>query len=73
MAHVWTFFGNQKSIEVLLPKIESIGVDESSLGRMLRYGSVVIRGTGGTFETFGRIAHSNELRRQAQGQISGLR
>jgi hypothetical protein len=28
-------------------KAESIGVDESGLGRMLGYGSVVIRGAGG--------------------------
>ena len=60
---------NRKSIEVLLPKIESIGVDESGLGRMLGYGSVIVRGTGGTFETFGRIAHPNELRQQVQRQI----
>ena len=64
-------FINRKSIEVLLPKIESIGVDESGLGRVLGYGSVVVRGTGGTFETFDRIAHPNEFRQQVQQQIGG--
>jgi uncharacterized membrane protein YdbT with pleckstrin-like domain len=59
----------RKSIEVLLSKVESIGVDESFLGRMLGYGSVTIRGTGGTFETFSRIAHPNEFRKQVQQQI----
>ena len=59
----------RKSIEVLLPKVESIGVDESVVGRMLGYGSVIVRGTGGTFETFSRIAHPNELRRQVQQRI----
>jgi uncharacterized membrane protein YdbT with pleckstrin-like domain len=57
------------SIEVLLSKVESIGVDEPVAGRMLGYGSVIIRGTGGTFETFDRIAHPNEFRRQVQQQI----
>jgi uncharacterized membrane protein YdbT with pleckstrin-like domain len=65
-------FINRKSIEVLLPKVESIGVDESGLGRMLGYGRVIIRGTGGTFETFGRIAHPNEFRRQVQQQIGSI-
>jgi uncharacterized membrane protein YdbT with pleckstrin-like domain len=59
---------SRRSIEVLLPKVESIGVDESFLGRILGYGSVVVRGTGGTFETFDKIAHPNQLRRQVQQQ-----
>ena len=63
-----TGFFSRRSIEVVLPKVESIGVDESFLGRMLGYGSVIVRGTGGTFETFDKIAHPNELRRQVQQQ-----
>ncbi len=59
----------RKSIEVLLGKVESIGVEESAMGRMLGYGSVVVRGTGGTFETFHNISHPDEFRRQVQGQI----
>ena len=39
------------------------------MGRMLGYGSVIVRGTGGTFETFSRIAHPNEFRREVQQQI----
>lgn len=62
-------FVARKSIEVLLAKIESIGVNESVAGRMLGYGSVIVRGTGGTFETFNTIAHPNEFRRQVQQQI----
>lgn len=59
----------RKSIEVLLAKVESIGVEESAAGRMLGYGSVVVRGTGGTFETFHNISHPDEFRRQVQAQI----
>ena len=63
---------SRRSVEVLLPKVESIGVDESFAGRILRYGSIIVRGTGGTFETFDKIAHPNELRRQVQGQLSSV-
>lgn len=59
---------SRRSVEIVLPKVESIGVDESFLGRILGYGSVIVRGTGGTFEKFEKIAHPNELRRQVQQQ-----
>jgi uncharacterized membrane protein YdbT with pleckstrin-like domain len=63
---------SRRSVEVLLPKVESIGVDESVLGRILGYGRVTVRGTGGTFETFDKITHPNELRRQVQQQTGSL-
>ena len=62
---------SERSIEVLLPKIESIGVRQSVLGRMLGYGSVIVRGTGGTFETFDKIRQPSEFRRQVQAQVEG--
>ena len=62
---------SRRSIEVLLPKVESIGVDESFFGRMLGYGTVIVRGTGGTFESFDKIAHPNDLRRHLQKQVDG--
>jgi uncharacterized membrane protein YdbT with pleckstrin-like domain len=67
-----TGFISRKSVEVLLSKVESIGVDESVFGRMLGYGSVIVRGTGGTYETFSRIANPNEFRRQVQQQIGSV-
>lgn len=63
---------SRRSIEVLLPKVESIGVDESLLGRILGYGSVIVRGTGGTFETFDKIARPNELRQKVQQHTRNL-
>ena len=60
---------NRRTFEIPLSKIESIHVEESLLGRMLGYGSVVVRGTGGTPEPFYRIAHPPELRRQVHHQI----
>ncbi len=59
----------RKSIEVMLSKVESIGVEETVLGRILGYGNVIVRGTGGTFESFSRIAHPNEFRKQVQQQL----
>jgi uncharacterized membrane protein YdbT with pleckstrin-like domain len=67
-----TGFFTRKSTEVLLTKVESIGVEEPFLGRILGYGTVVIRGTGGTFETFDEIRKPNEFRRQIQAQLSGV-
>lgn len=60
---------SRRSIEVMLPKVESIGVEEPALGRLIGYGSVTVRGTGGTYETFHLISHPNEFRRQVQQQI----
>ena len=42
----------------MLQKIESIPVDQGFWGRMLDYGTVTVRGTGGTFEPFPYVAHA---------------
>jgi uncharacterized membrane protein YdbT with pleckstrin-like domain len=60
---------SRKTLELVLAKVESIVVNESVMGRMLGYGTVVLRGTGGTFETFYEIAHPSEFRNEVQGQI----
>ena len=44
-------------------------MEETPLGRMLGYGTVVLRGTGGTPEQFDRIASPLEFRKQVQSQI----
>jgi uncharacterized membrane protein YdbT with pleckstrin-like domain len=62
---------SRRTLELLLTKVESIGVEEGILGRMLGYGTVVVRGTGGTPEPFKNIAHPLEFRRQVQQQIEG--
>jgi len=64
-----TGFISRKTTEVILSKVESVGVDESTFGRMLGYGDVIVRGTGGTTETFSRIANPEELSRQVQAQL----
>ena len=62
---------NRRTLELLLVRIESIGVDETPLGRMLGYGTVILRGTGGTPEQFERIARPLEFRKQVQSQVEG--
>ena len=64
-----TGFLSRRTIELLLSKIESIGVDESPSGRILGFGTVIVRGTGGTPESFDRIAHPLEFRRQVHAQV----
>ena len=61
----------RRTIEVLLPRIESISVEEPAIGRLLGYGTVTIRGTGGTPEVFENISHPLEFRQQVQRQIEG--
>lgn len=60
---------SRKTTELMLGKIESIGVNQGVLGRMAGYGSVTVRGTGGTYELFDRVSNPLEFRRQVQEQI----
>jgi uncharacterized membrane protein YdbT with pleckstrin-like domain len=62
----------RRTVELLLSKIESVDVTETVGGRMLGFGKVVLRGTGGTPETFDRIADPLEFRRQVQSQVDVL-
>ena len=58
--------------ELLLAKVESIAINEPLMGRILGYGTVVVRGTGGTPEPFDKIANPLEFRREVQRQIEIL-
>lgn len=62
----------RKTIELLLPKVESVIVDQGLLGRMLDYGSIVVRGTGGTTEPFNMIRSPLAFRRQVQQHSEDL-
>ena len=43
------------TMELLLGKVESIGVQQKLLGRLLNYGDLVVTGTGGAREVFPRV------------------
>lgn len=60
---------HKRTSEIFLNKVETVGVDQSVMGRMLNYGTITVRGTGGTSEEFHQIASPFEFRRQIQEQI----
>jgi uncharacterized membrane protein YdbT with pleckstrin-like domain len=66
---VKTGLASRKTIEMLLNKVESIEVNETGMGRVLGYGSIVLIGTGGTSEAFHLIAKPLEFRNHVQQQI----
>ena len=68
---VKTGLAHRRTIELLLQRIESIAVEEPAMGRILGYGTVIVRGTGGTPEVFPQIARPLEFREQVQRQIAG--
>jgi hypothetical protein len=59
----------RRTIELLLGKVESVQVLESFVGRMVGYGTIIVHGTGGTPESFHKIAHPLEFRRQIEQQV----
>lgn len=60
---------SRRTFEMLLQRIESIGVQEPFWGRMLGYGTVILRGVGGTPDEFDLINHPLEFRSHVQQQI----
>jgi len=70
---VKTGIAERRTLEILLSRIESIAVDEPALGRLMGYGTVIVKGTGGTPEAFEKIYHPMEFREQVQRQIAGER
>ena len=63
-----TGLASRRTLDLMLSRVESIGVEESFLGRIFGYGSVIVRGTGGTPEVFFLIARPQDFRRAVQEQ-----
>ena len=53
---------SRRSIEMNVTKIETVDVEQGPLARLLNYGDVIIRGTGGTFEPLRTVAAPITLR-----------
>ncbi len=64
---------SRKTVELNLEKVESIGVEQTILGRLLGYGTLVVVGTGGTKEPFQRIADPMAFRRAVNEATEALR
>jgi uncharacterized membrane protein YdbT with pleckstrin-like domain len=62
-------FLTKRTIELFLSRVESVEVEQTLAGRMMGYGSITVRGTGGTHEPFSHVANPLEFRRQVQHQI----
>ena len=58
-------FSRQTS-EILLPKVESVEVDQGIFGRMLNYGTVTVRGTGGGVAPAPAISDPLRFRKEVQ-------
>jgi uncharacterized membrane protein YdbT with pleckstrin-like domain len=58
-----------KTPEMFLNRIESVEVDQSIAGRVFGFGTIVIRGTGGSLEPFHKVSHPLRFRNQIQEQI----
>jgi uncharacterized membrane protein YdbT with pleckstrin-like domain len=59
----------KNSQETLLEKVETVGVHQDLLGRILGYGTVTVVGTGGSNDVFRRISEPMVLRRMLHDQI----
>jgi uncharacterized membrane protein YdbT with pleckstrin-like domain len=64
---------SRKTVELNLEKVESIGVEQTILGRVLGYGTIVVVGTGGTKEPFARITDPMGFRRAVNEATEALR
>jgi uncharacterized membrane protein YdbT with pleckstrin-like domain len=60
---------SRHAVEMQLAKIEHIGVDQGALGRFFGYGTIAVRGTGGSLEPFKGVWNPLAFRQAVQGQI----
>jgi membrane protein YdbS with pleckstrin-like domain len=63
----------RQTMEMFITKVESIAVDQGFLGRMWDFGTVMVRGSGGSSEPFEAIAHPIAFRDAVQQLQSGER
>ena len=63
----------RNTVEIFLDKIESITVDQNIFGRLLGYGSVLVKGTGGSGKSCPGIADPQAFRRAVNEHIQGHR
>ena len=60
---------SRKALDVQLDKIEGIVVDQGILGRMLNYGTIIVRGTGGASQPFHKIDDPLNFKRMVDEAI----
>lgn len=62
-------FIRRRSLEIFLDRIESIYVEQSIIGRIFGYGSVIVVGIGSTKDPFLYIPNPIEFRNRVQQQL----
>jgi uncharacterized membrane protein YdbT with pleckstrin-like domain len=62
-------FIRRYSIEILLQRIESIQVEQTILGRIIGFGTIIICGIGGQRDPFDLIADPLTFRKRVQEQL----
>jgi uncharacterized membrane protein YdbT with pleckstrin-like domain len=60
----------RQTLELVLTKVETIRVEQSIMGRIFDFGTIVVSGTGGTKEPFKDIASPLKFREQVQSQLA---
>ena len=63
---------SRQTLETHLEKIEGVGVDQSIVGRLFRYGNITVKGTGGTSKPFALISRPMRFRKAVQEMASGI-
>ena len=64
---------SRQSIDIALPKIEGVSVNQTLMGQIFNYGTIVIRGTGGGLEQFPSLGAPAEFSKELHQQIGGTK
>lgn len=62
----------RNTIELKVNRVESLGVNQGVLGRILNFGSIVVKGTGGSHAPIPYIARPMEFRQQVNNFLDDL-
>ena len=62
----------RNTIELKVNRVESLGVDQGVLGRIFNFGSIVVKGTGGSHAPIPYIARPMEFRQQVNNFLDEL-
>ena len=63
---VKTGFFDTNSVEILLPKIESVQISKTLSGKIFDFGSVIVNGVGGSKDMLLNMPHPEQLRNMIQ-------
>ncbi len=65
-------FIQRDTMELFLDKIEAVHIDQSILGRIFNYGTLIVVGTGGSRDPFSHVPAPLMFRRKVQEQIDSF-